>query len=182
MITQGMIVDDGKTSRNRQKIGALLHAIEENGFTAAFGGGSPLRGEGGAKERVYSHRDEFGERDPKMQRPELWSLYKGASTPASTCGSSRSPRAGHLDYMDREQIEIPSIYFATSARVIHRDGMWLSLSDARSQGNEKVETKMVRFPPSATSRDRARGRTASLPPNDRRDRHRPGDRARRDPR
>ena len=59
------------------QIGTLLHAIEENGFTAAFGGGRRDEEKARAKERVYSHRDDFGQWDPKMQRPELWSLYNG---------------------------------------------------------------------------------------------------------
>ena len=71
------MVDDGKTSRNRLQIGTLLNAIEEEGFTAAFGGGRRDEEKARAKERVYSHRDEFGQWDPKMQRPELWSLYNG---------------------------------------------------------------------------------------------------------
>jgi len=76
-ITDGIIVDDGKTSRNRLQIGTLLHAIEAEGFTAAFGGGRRDEEKARAKERVYSHRDEFGQWDPKNQRPELWSLYNG---------------------------------------------------------------------------------------------------------
>ena len=76
-IANGIVVDDGKTSRNRHQIGTLLHAIEENGFTAAFGGGRRDEEKARAKERVYSHRDDFGQWDPKMQRPELWSLYNG---------------------------------------------------------------------------------------------------------
>ncbi|MFY9916685.1 MAG: sulfate adenylyltransferase subunit CysD, partial [Nocardioidaceae bacterium] len=76
-LKNGVVVDDGKTSRNRHQTGTLLHAIEEEGFTAAFGGGRRDEEKARAKERVYSHRDEFGQWDPKMQRPELWSLYNG---------------------------------------------------------------------------------------------------------
>ena len=76
-LADGIVVDDGKTSRNRHQIGTLLNAIEENGFTAAFGGGRRDEEKARAKERVYSHRDEFGQWDPKMQRPELWNLYNG---------------------------------------------------------------------------------------------------------
>src|ERR671926_487155 len=76
-IANGVVVDDGKTSRNRLQIGTLLNALEEGGFTAAFGGGRRDEEKARAKERVYSHRDEFGQWDPKMQRPELWSLYNG---------------------------------------------------------------------------------------------------------
>ncbi|MDQ6688361.1 MAG: sulfate adenylyltransferase subunit CysD, partial [Actinomycetota bacterium] len=76
-IADGVVVEDGKTSRNRLQTGTLLHVIEEEGFTAAFGGGRRDEEKARAKERVYSHRDEFGQWDPKMQRPELWSLYNG---------------------------------------------------------------------------------------------------------
>src|SRR5919112_1791967 len=76
-IKDGVVIDDGKTSRNRLQIGTLLHAIEDEGFTAAFGGGRRDEEKARAKERVYSHRDEFGQWDPKNQRPELWSLYNG---------------------------------------------------------------------------------------------------------
>ena len=67
-LAKGIVVDDGKTSRNRHQIGTLLNAIEENGFTAAFGGGRRDEEKARAKERVYSHRDDFGQWDPKMQR------------------------------------------------------------------------------------------------------------------
>ena len=149
MIADGTIVDDGKTSRNRQQIGALLHAIEENAFTAAFGGGRRDEEKARAKERVYSHRDEFGQWDPKMQRPELWSLYNGRIHPGEHMRIFPLSNWTELDiwhYIDREKIEIPSIYFAHEREVILRDGMWLSLSDAvQPKGSETVETKMVRF-------------------------------------
>src|SRR4029453_9650082 len=73
----GVVVEEGKPSRNRLQIGTLLNALEEGGFTAAFGGGRRDEEKARAKERVSSHRDEFGQWDPKMQRPELWSLYNG---------------------------------------------------------------------------------------------------------
>ncbi|EON22751.1 sulfate adenylyltransferase subunit 2 [Nocardioides sp. CF8] len=148
-IANGVVIDDGKTSRNRHQIGTLLNAIEENGFTAAFGGGRRDEEKARAKERVYSHRDEFGQWDPKMQRPELWSLYNGRIHAGEHMRIFPLSNWTELDiwhYIDREQIEIPSIYFAHERQVILRDGMWLSLSDAvQPVGNEKVETKMVRF-------------------------------------
>ena len=148
-IANGVVVDDGKTSRNRMQIGTLLNAIEEEGFTAAFGGGRRDEEKARAKERVYSHRDEFGQWDPKMQRPELWSLYNGRIHQGEHMRIFPLSNWTELDiwhYIDREQIEIPSIYFAHEREVILRDGMWLSLSDAvQPKGNEKVETKMVRF-------------------------------------
>ncbi|MGZ4639590.1 MAG: sulfate adenylyltransferase subunit CysD, partial [Actinomycetes bacterium] len=72
-IAKGIVVDDGKTSRNRLQIGTLLNAIEEHRFDAVFGGARRDEEKARAKERVFSLRDEFGQWDPKQQRPELWS-------------------------------------------------------------------------------------------------------------
>ena len=148
-IAAGHVVDDGKTSRNRQQIGALLNAIEENGFTAAFGGGRRDEEKARAKERVYSHRDDFGQWDPKMQRPELWSLYNGRIHAGEHMRIFPLSNWTELDiwsYIHREQIEIPSIYFAHEREVIERDGMLLSVGpEIQPKGNEKVESRMVRF-------------------------------------
>src|SRR5690606_23011811 len=148
-IASGAVVDDGKTSRNRLQIGTLLNGIEEHGFTAAFGGGRRAEEHARAKERDYSHRDEFGQWDPKMKRPELWSLYNGRIHAGEHMRIFPLSNWTELDvwhYIGREGIDIPSIYFAHEREVIKRDGMWLSLSDAvQPKGNETVETKMVRF-------------------------------------
>jgi sulfate adenylyltransferase subunit 2 len=148
-IKHGVVVDDGKTSRNRLQIGTLLNVIEEEGFTAAFGGGRRDEEKARAKERVYSHRDDFGQWDPKMQRPELWSLYNGrihGGEHMRIFPLSNWTELDVWDYIHREEIEIPSIYFAHTRRVISRDGMLLSESDAvQPKGNETVEEKMVRF-------------------------------------
>ena len=148
-IKDGIVVDDGKTSRNRLQIGTLLGAIEENGFTAAFGGGRRDEEKARAKERVYSHRDDFGQWDPKMQRPELWSLYNGRIHAGEHMRIFPLSNWTELDiwhYIHREQIEIPSIYFAHEREVIERDGMLLSLGpEIQPKGNEQVEKKMVRF-------------------------------------
>jgi len=148
-IKAGHVVDDGKTSRNRQQIGALLAAIEDNGFTAAFGGGRRDEEKARAKERVYSHRDEFGQWDPKMQRPELWSLYNGRIHAGEHMRIFPLSNWTELDiwhYIHREQIEIPSIYFAHEREVVERDGMLLSIGpEIQPRGEEQVERKMVRF-------------------------------------
>ena len=125
----GIVVDDGKTSRNRLQIGTLLNAIEEEGFTAAFGGGRRDEEKARAKERVYSHRDEFGQWDPKNQRPELWSLYNGRIHAGEHMRIFPLSNWTELDiwhYLAQEQIEIPSIYFAHQREVFQRDGMLLS--------------------------------------------------------
>jgi sulfate adenylyltransferase subunit 2 len=148
-IADGVVVDDGKTSRNRLQIGTLLNAIEENGFTAAFGGGRRDEEKARAKERVYSHRDDFGQWDPKMQRPELWSLYNGRIHGGEHMRIFPLSNWTELDiwhYLGQEDIEIPDIYFSHQRRVFQRDGMWLSESEFNpTKGNEEVVEKTVRF-------------------------------------
>jgi sulfate adenylyltransferase subunit 2 len=148
-IANGVIVDDGKTSRNRLQIGTLLHAIEEEGFTAAFGGGRRDEEKARAKERVYSHRDEFGQWDPKMQRPELWSLYNGRIHAGEHMRIFPLSNWTELDvwhYLGQEQVEIPEIYFAHRRRVFLRDGMLLTESDFNPlRPGEQVEERTVRF-------------------------------------
>jgi sulfate adenylyltransferase subunit 2 len=148
-IKNGVVVDDGKTSRNRLQIGTLLNAIEEEGFTAAFGGGRRDEEKARAKERVYSHRDEFGQWDPKMQRPELWSLYNGRIHEGEHMRIFPLSNWTELDiwhYLAQEDIEIPSIYFSHQRRVFERDGMLLSESDFNPlKSGEVVEERTVRF-------------------------------------
>jgi sulfate adenylyltransferase subunit 2 len=148
-IANGVVVDDGKTSRNRLQIGTLLNAVEENGFTALFGGGRRDEEKARAKERVYSHRDDFGQWDPKNQRPELWSLYNGKLHGGEHMRVFPLSNWTELDiwhYIGHEQIEIPSIYFSHTRRVFDRDGMWLSESDFNPlKPGEQVVEKTVRF-------------------------------------
>jgi len=148
-LANGVVVDDGKTSRNRHQIGTLLNALEEGGFTAAFGGGRRDEEKARAKERVYSHRDEFGQWDPKMQRPELWSLYNGRIHEGEHMRIfpiSNWTELDIWDYIGREGIEIPSIYFSHQRRVFQRDGMLLSESDFNpTREGETVEERTVRF-------------------------------------
>jgi sulfate adenylyltransferase subunit 2 len=143
-IANGVVVEDGKTTRNRLQIGTLLHALEEEGYTAAFGGGRRDEEKARAKERVYSHRDEFGQWDPKMQRPELWSLYNGRIHAGEHMRIFPLSNWTELDiwhYIDREKIEIPSIYFAHERQVILRDGMWLSLSESSIPSRSKTRRR-----------------------------------------
>ncbi len=148
-IRDGVVIDDGKTSRNRLQIGTLLNAVEQHGFTALFGGGRRDEEKARAKERVYSHRDEFGQWDPKNQRPELWSLYNGKLHGGEHMRIFPLSNWTELDiweYLEREQVEIPSLYLAHKRRVIARDGMLLSESEAvQPKQGETVEEKMVRF-------------------------------------
>jgi sulfate adenylyltransferase subunit 2 len=148
-IADGVVVDDGKTSRNRMQTGTLLHAIEENGFTALFGGGRRDEEKARSKERVYSHRDEFGQWDPKMQRPELWSLYNGrihAGEHMRIFPISNWTELDVWDYLGRENVELPTIYFSHQRRVFERDGMLMSESEHNPlRPGETVEERTVRF-------------------------------------
>ena len=148
-IKNGVVVDDGKTSRNRLQIGTLLNSVEENGFTALFGGGRRDEEKARAKERVYSHRDDFGQWDPKNQRPELWSLYNGKLHGGEHMRVFPLSNWTELDiwhYIGREQVEIPSIYFAHQRRVFKRDGMWFTESAFNPcRTGEEVVEKTVRF-------------------------------------
>ena len=148
-IAKGIVVEDGKTTRNRLQIGTLLHAIEENGFTAAFGGGRRDEEKARAKERVYSHRDEFGQWDPKMQRPELWSLYNGRLHEGEHMRIFPLSNWTELDiwhYIGREGIDIPSIYYSHQRKVFNRGGMWMTESEHNPcRDGEVAEERTVRF-------------------------------------
>jgi sulfate adenylyltransferase subunit 2 len=148
-IANGIVVDDGKTSRNRLQTGTLLNAIEEEGFTAAFGGGRRDEEKARAKERVYSHRDDFGQWDPKNQRPELWSLYNGKIHAGEHMRIFPLSNWTELDvwhYIAREGILIPEIYFAHQRRVFERDGMLMSESEHNPlRPGEVVSERTVRF-------------------------------------
>jgi sulfate adenylyltransferase subunit 2 len=148
-IANGVVVDDGRTSRNRLQTGTLLDAIETHGFTAAFGGGRRDEEKARAKERVYSHRDEFGQWDPKNQRPELWSLYNGRLHEGEHMRVFPLSNWTELDvwaYIEREEVDIPSIYLAHRRRVFERDGMLLSEHPANPlRPGETVTERRVRF-------------------------------------
>jgi sulfate adenylyltransferase subunit 2 len=148
-IADGVVVDDGRTSRNRLQIGTLLHAIEEHGFTAAFGGGRRDEEKARAKERIYSHRDEFGQWDPKNQRPELWQLYNGRLHPGEHMRVFPLSNWTELDvwhYIGREGIDVPSIYYAHRREVVQRDGMLLSVSETTPPRDGEIPfTESVRF-------------------------------------
>jgi sulfate adenylyltransferase subunit 2 len=150
-IDSGKVVEEtGRwASRNRLQTVTLLDAIEENRFDALFGGARRDEEKARAKERVFSFRDEFGQWDPKNQRPELWSLY-----------NTRIRRGEHIrvfplsnwteldvwDYILREGLEIPMIYFAHERVVFERDGILLSESEHVTRGeDEPLFTTTVRY-------------------------------------
>jgi sulfate adenylyltransferase subunit 2 len=150
-IEAGTIVEDTgpRASRNRHQTVTLLRGIEENGFDAVFGGARRDEEKARAKERVFSFRDDFGQWDPKNQRPELWSLYNGRHRKGEHIRVFPLSNWTELDiwqYIADEGIDLPSIYFAHRRRVFQRDGMWLDDSDLipRLPG-EEVEERTVRF-------------------------------------
>jgi len=133
-----------RASRNRLQTTALLDAIEAHGFDAVFGGARRDEEKARAKERVFSYRDEFGQWDPKNQRPELWSLYNGRHRQGEHFRIFPLSNWTELDiwqYIEQEQIEIPSIYFAHRRTVFRRDGMLLALAppNVLLAGEEAIE-------------------------------------------
>ena len=131
-VDAGRVTDEPgpRASRNRLQTTVLLDAIAANGFDAVFGGARRDEEKARAKERVFSYRDEFGQWDPKNQRPELWSLYNGRHRQGEHFRIFPLSNWTELDvwqYIEQEQIEIPSIYFAHRRTVFRRDGMLLAL-------------------------------------------------------
>ena len=132
-IDAGRVVEEKgpKASRNRLQSVTLLDTIEQHEFDAVFGGGRRDEDKARAKERVYSFRDEFGQWDPKNQRPELWSLYNGRHRKGEHIRVFPISNWTELDvwqYIKYEEIELPSIYYAHQREVFQRDGMWLAVT------------------------------------------------------
>jgi sulfate adenylyltransferase subunit 2 len=127
-------------SRNRLQTVTLLDAIEENRFDAVFGGARRDEEKARAKERMFSFRDEFGQWDPKNQRPELWNLYNTRIRRGEHIRVFPLSNWTELDvwhYIEREQLEIPSIYFAHPRRVFERDGILLADSEYVTRGDDE---------------------------------------------
>lgn len=150
-IDNGRAVEEkgSKATRNRLQSVTLLDAIEEYAFDAVFGGGRRDEDKARAKERVYSFRDEFGQWDPKNQRPELWSLYNGRHHKGEHIRVFPISNWTELDvwqFIEREGIELPSIYYSHTREVFRRDGMLLALTPfVTVQEDEEVEMLTVRF-------------------------------------
>jgi sulfate adenylyltransferase subunit 2 len=130
-----------RASRNRLQTITLLDAISEHGFDAAFGGARRDEERSRAKERVLSFRDDFGQWDPRRQRPELWDLYNGRVRRGEHVRAFPLSNWTELDvweYIAAEQIELPSIYFAHEREVFERDGMLYAVSEfvERVEGEE----------------------------------------------
>ncbi len=132
-IDRGRVVEETgpRASRNRLQTTTLLDAIEEHGFDAAFGGARRDEERARAKERIFSFRDDFGQWDPRRQRPELWSIYNGRIRRGEHVRVFPLSNWTELDvwqYIAKERLEVPSIYFAHERQVFRRDGMLYALS------------------------------------------------------
>lgn len=122
----------GEISRNRLQIPTLLAAIEEFRFDACIGGARRDEEKARAKERFFSFRDGFGQWDPKNQRPELWNLYNARVNPGENMRVFPLSNWTEMDvwqYIEREKLELPHIYFSHEREVVRRDGQWLPVSD-----------------------------------------------------
>ncbi len=150
-IDAGIAIEPSGTDRSRNwlQIPTLLHAIEEFKFDAAFGGARRDEEKSRAKERFFSFRDEFGQWDPRNQRPELWSVYNTKLHSGQHIRVFPLSNWTELDvwqYIARECLEIPSIYFSHQRAVFLRDGLWMSASDLLPlKRGEVIETRSIRF-------------------------------------
>jgi sulfate adenylyltransferase subunit 2 len=143
-IAKGRVRERPDGIRNPLQTVTLLDAITDGQFDAVFGGARRDEEKARAKERVFSFRDEFGQWDPKNQRPELWSLYNGRHHKGEHIRVFPLSNWTELDiwsYLAAENVDIPSIYFAHEREVFQRDGMWLPVSHLTSprEGEEVVK-------------------------------------------
>jgi sulfate adenylyltransferase subunit 2 len=149
-IDEGRAVEETgpRASRNRLQTVTLLDAIEEHGFDALFGGARRDEERARAKERVLSFRDDFGQWDPKNQRPELWSLYNARVRRGEHVRAFPLSNWTELDvweYILREALEVPSIYLAHEREVFRRDGMLYAVSELERFEHEVPFTASVRY-------------------------------------
>ncbi|WP_042374889.1 sulfate adenylyltransferase subunit CysD [Streptacidiphilus neutrinimicus] len=148
-IDNGRLRERPDGTRNPLQTVPLLDAIESNRFDAVFGGGRRDEEKARAKERVFSLRDEFGAWDPRRQRPELWSLYNGRHAPGEHVRVFPLSNWTELDvwqYIEREKIELPEIYYAHERDVFRRNGMWLTAGEwGGPKEGETPERRLVRY-------------------------------------
>jgi len=148
-IERGLVAELPDGTRNRIQTPVLLDALEQGRYTAAFGGARRDEDKARAKERVFSFRDDFGQWDPKNQRPELWSLYNGRIHTGESIRVFPLSNWTELDvwqYVAREGIELPGIYYAHDREVFERDGMLYAANEfCRPRAGEQVFTARVRY-------------------------------------
>lgn len=150
-IDKGRVIEEkgANASRNRAQIITLLDTIEEHKFDAALGGGRRDEEKARAKERFFSHRDDFGQWDPKNQRPELWNLFNGRMHQGENFRVFPLSNFTEMDiwmYMKREGIVLPSLYYAHERDCIIRDGTILAVSEfVQPREGEEVKKMRIRF-------------------------------------
>src|SRR5699024_8995431 len=149
-IKKGTVVLRRETdSRNAAQAVTLLETIEEHGFDALMGGARRDEEKARAKERIFSFRDEFGQWDPKAQRPELWNIYNTRLHPDESMRIFPSSNWTELDiwqYIEREQLALPSIYFAHQREVVPRDGLLVPVTPLTpKREGEQSDIRSVRF-------------------------------------
>jgi sulfate adenylyltransferase subunit 2 len=150
-IDQGRVVEETGpyASRNGLQTVTLLDALSELKFEAALGGARRDEEKARAKERFFSHRDAFGQWDPRNQRPEVWNLYNGCKQPNESFRVFPLSNWTELDiwqYIRDEKIAVPSLYFSHRRDIINRDGMLLAASEVvYPVGDEKIDSKIIRF-------------------------------------
>ena len=149
-IDTGRVGDPGRhASRNRAQTRTLLDALEAGEFDAAFGGARRDEERARAKERILSFRDEFGQWDPRAQRPEPWSLYNGRIKRGEQVRVFPLSNWTEIDvwrYIELEDLEIPSIYYAHEREVFERDGILLAVSEYTEPHNdESADVEWVRY-------------------------------------
>ncbi len=150
-IDQGRAIEQkGKdASRNSLQTVTLLEIIEQNKFDACIGGARRDEEKARAKERIFSVRDEFGQWDPKRQRPELWNIFNGKINRGENVRVFPISNWTELDvwnYIKRENIEIPSIYYSHHRDVIERNGVWMAAHESLNMdSDDQVFNKSVRF-------------------------------------
>jgi sulfate adenylyltransferase subunit 2 len=148
-MARGLVREEPNGSRNRIQTPVLLEAVEEHGFTALFGGARRDEDKARAKERVFSFRDEFGQWDPKNQRPELWDLYNGRIHLGESIRVFPLSNWTELDiwqYIASEDIAIPPLYLAQEREVVERQGMLYAVNEfVRPREGERVFRETVRY-------------------------------------
>jgi len=150
-IDQGKVKEETgvNASRNALQTVTLLDTIEENEYDACLGGGRRDEEKARAKERFFSHRDDFGQWDPKNQRPELWNIFNARKEIGEHFRVFPLSNWTEMDiwqYIKAEEIDLPSLYFAHEREVVERNGSLLGVSDiVVPQDGEKVSTRQVRF-------------------------------------
>ena len=150
-IDQGKAIEEKgpNASRNALQTITLLDALSEGEYDAALGGGRRDEEKARAKERFFSHRDDFGQWDPKNQRPELWNLFNGRKHHGEHFRVFPLSNWTEMDiwqYIKSEEIELPSLYFSHEREVFERSGALLAVSGCVTiQDGERVERKVVRF-------------------------------------